>query len=432
MPGRSLRIAWLGPGPGEDGGVAGVVTELLGGLAGLGHRIDCFLPGKERPLPARIASDPNIRFVWGTSTWQWDRWYSRSKITAFASGLLTRALALLRLRREIASRHGVESYDLIYQFSTIENLAVPPSVSRSVPLVIHPETHIAGELRFLIAERRLSWRCQPRYMFASVAVIMLIRALAQRSRIRHASLLICISSVFRDHLVRDYRFPSERTVVVANPVRLERFTPTPRSPGVPPTVLVLGRIAARKGVEDVVSVARLLRERQLDVRIRVVGGPSLWSDYTPLLAELPAENAEYAGPVAESEIAGELAGSDVLLQPSKYEPFALTIAEALAAGVPVIGTSEVGAIENVDRTVAAEFAPGDIRAMASAIEEMLERVRRNPEETRAKARAEAERLFAPSVVCGEISAALERLVGGAVSDAAAAENGRPQRQGARI
>jgi glycosyltransferase involved in cell wall biosynthesis len=410
MLSKPLRIAWVGPGPAEDGGVSGVLTELLGGIAGRGHRIDCFLPGKERQLPARIAENPNITFIWGTSDWQWNRWYSRARVAAFASGLITRAIAAFRIRREVAHHHRLEPYDLIYQFSAIESIAVPPSVARAIPLVVHPETHIAGELRYLIAERRLSWRSQPRYVFAVVATVMFIRALVQRVRIRRANLLICISSVFREHLVHDYRFPVKNTVVIPNPVRLERFAAVEKLLGDHPTVLVLGRIASRKGIEDVVSLAKLLRDQGSPVRLRIVGGPSLWSDYTALLEDLPAENAEYVGSLPASEIPAELAGSDLLLQASKYEPFALTVAEALAAGVPVVGTSEVGAIENVDRGVAAEVAPGDVAGMAAAIGAMLERVRADPAGVSAQARAEAERLFSPELVCNEICAALGRLV----------------------
>ena len=410
MPSKPLRIAWLGPGPGEDGGVSGALTDLLGGLTRRGHRIDCFLPGKQRPLPPRIAEEPRLTFIWGTSDWQWDRWYSRSKLGAFATGLLARAVAALRIRREVVRRHRTEPYDLIYQFSTVENLAVPSSIARAVPLVIHPETHVAGELRFLIAERELSWHCQPRYVFAAVVGIMSVRALVQRARIRRASLLICISSVFRDHLVNDYGFPRGNTVVVPNPVRLERFPVSARALEQPPRILVLGRIAVRKGLDDVVAVAKALLEREVEVRIRVVGGPSLWSDYTKLLEDLPSENSEYVGSLAASEIPAELEGSDILLQASRYEPFALTVAEALASGVPVVATSEVGAIENVDRSVAAEAPPGDVQAMADAIEAMLERLRAEPQQVRARARAEAERLFDPEVVCQQISDSLERLL----------------------
>jgi glycosyltransferase involved in cell wall biosynthesis len=233
----------------------------------------------------------------------------------------------------------------------------------------------------------------------------------QRVTIRRARLLICISRVFRDHLTHDYRFPLERAVVVPNPVRLERFSPIERPHIQPATVLVLGRIAVRKGIEDVVAVANLLRDRHSEVRIRIVGGPSLWSDYTALLDDLPEETAEYAGQVTAAEVPVELARSDLLLQASSYEPFALTVAEALAAGVPVIGTTEVGAIENVRRSVATAVAPGDVQAMAAAIVEMAERARTGSEELESLARAEAQRLFAPEIVCRQISVALEDLVG---------------------
>ncbi len=411
MSGRSLRIAWLGPFPG-DGGVTGVATELLAGLSALGHRIDYFARASEKEVPARLAVLDNLTFIWGTLGWQWNRWYSRGRLGAFTTGLLSQSMATVRLRREIARRHEQEPYDLIYQFSNIETLAVAPRLARAIPLVIHPETHIAGELRFFIAERRLCLRCQPRHVFAIVASIMGVRAVVQRISIRHASLLICISRVFRDHLVNDYRYPVERTVVVPNPAQVDRFASIERQPSEPPTVLVLGRISTRKGIEDVVAVAKVLRERGVALRLRVVGGPSLWSDYTELLKDLPPENSEYAGQVPSTGVPEELAKSDVLLQASKYEPFALTVAEALAAGVPVVATSEVGAIEGVDRTVVAEVEPGDVEGMATAITELLDRLKTAPVDVHDTARAEARRLFAPQQVCEKISAALVELVDG--------------------
>ena len=76
----------------------------------------------------------------------------------------------------------------------------------------------------------------------------------------------------------------------------------------------------------------------------------------------------------------------------------MSVLEALAAGVPVVATSEVGSIEGVDRSIAAELQPGDVDAMASAITQMIEKLRTAPTQTRSLARAEAERRFAPDVV----------------------------------
>src|SRR5271166_734575 len=130
MHARSLRIAWLGamPSSRESGGVPGVAAELLRGLALLGHRIDCFSPAAEHDLPPRLAGQENLTFTWGTTGWRWGRWYSRTKIMAFASGLIVRGVGAVRLRRELARRHRHEPYDVIYQFSNIEALSVPSSV----------------------------------------------------------------------------------------------------------------------------------------------------------------------------------------------------------------------------------------------------------------------------------------------------------------
>jgi glycosyltransferase involved in cell wall biosynthesis len=406
---KPLRIAWLGPVPGGTSGARGVGEELLLGLADLGHEIDCFFPIRGHQVSPALSEHRNLSFFWGTSPWKWNRWYSRTKIGAFASGLIARGRASMQLRQEIARRHEQRPYDLVYQFSSIETPSLPAGLRRSVPLVIHPETHVAGELRWMIKERRLGLRSQPAYVLLTVGAILAVRVIVQRLTIRRASLLICISSVFRDHLVRDYGFPSADTVVIPNPVRVERFVGVSRELSRPPTVLVLGRISVRKGVEDVVAVAQALLDGGFAVRVRILGNPSLWSDYTRLLEELPA-NAEYTGRVPPEEIPLELAHSDLLLQASKYEPFGLTVGEALAAGVPVVATSEVGAIEGVDRSVVAEVTPGDVNAMASAIVAMLERSGERRGEMEATARAEASRLFASERVCEQISDALERLV----------------------
>jgi glycosyltransferase involved in cell wall biosynthesis len=410
MSARELHIAWLGPKPSDDGGVQGVASDLLAGLTDLGHRIDCFFPSSGRPIPDRLTAIDRLTFNWGTSDWTWGRWYSRTRLTAMLTGMIARSLSLVRLRRSIVRRHREDPYDVVYQFSTIESMGVPARLIRSVPLVIHPEAHSAGELREMIAERRIGLRCQPGIRFAAVLALLFVRSLVQRVRIRRARLLICISAVFRDRIVRDYGFPEQRTVVVPNSVRVDRFTAQEREPQQPPRVLVLGRIAVRKGVEDVVAVARELQRRRFEVRLRVVGAPSLFSDYTPLLEDLPSESSEYAGPVDPSEVPAELAGSDLLLQPSKYEPFGLTVGEALAAGLPVVATTEVGATEGVERSVAAAVGPGDVTALADAVVEMLGRLRQAPALTRATARAEAERLFAPAVVCGQIASALTGLL----------------------
>jgi glycosyltransferase involved in cell wall biosynthesis len=408
---RQLHIAWLGTAPGETGSAAGVMAELLEGLVARGHAIDCFFPGQPRELTRQLDEYDNLSITWGASSWRWGRWYSRTKFTAFASGLLWRAVAFVQLRRELRKRHRSRPYDLIFQNQTIESFGVPASVAREAPLVIRPDTYLAGELRWLIAERRLALACQPWYLFIATAMVMSVRALVQRVSIRRASLLICISRMLRDNVVRDYRFPVERTVVIHNPVNLDRFTNVDRALSDPPVILVPTRIAVRKGIEDVVSVSKELLARNVRARVRIVGGPSLFSDYTRLLDALPSENSEWAGRIPHLQMQEEFEGCDLVLLPSKFDPCPMAILEALAAGVPVVATSQVGSIEEVDRSVATEVEPGDVDGLVTAVTEMLERLRSHPSEVRGLARAEAERLFAQDAVCEKIAIAFEQVVG---------------------
>jgi glycosyltransferase involved in cell wall biosynthesis len=401
-----------GPTGRESGGAPGVAAELLVGLAKRGHRIDCFLPGTGYTPPERVTAQANISFIWGTHEGRWDRWYAKTKLAQFVGGLSGRALGSIRLRRAVLAHHRRDPYDVAFQFNNIETLALPQRLRREVPLVIQPGTHIAGELRFMLKEWRLALRCMPVYTLPLMTAVMSTRVLVQRAMIRRASLVICISSVFRDHIVSDYGLPLERTVVIPNPVRLDRFTDASMERPVsrPPNVLVLGRISARKGIEDVVAVARTLRERGCDARMRLIGGPSLWSDYTKLLDDLPSENAEYVGRIPPSQVPGELASGDLLFQASKYEPFGLTVVEALASGVPVVATSEVGAVEGVAPSAAIVTAPGAVAEMADAIERALARLGEDTVAVRSGARAEAQRLFAAEQVCERVSRALEDLV----------------------
>jgi glycosyltransferase involved in cell wall biosynthesis len=390
--------------------VSGVATELLEGLADRGHRIDCFFPDSATKLPAQLYDNPNLKFVWSGTKWRWGRWYSRTPLRAFVTGLGYRAIGFARLRSTATRRHTEDPYDLVYQFSNIETLGVPRRLAQSVPLVIHPECHSAGELRWLFAERRLGRHCQPWYQMALVAAVFVARTVVQRVTIQQASLLICISGIFRDHLVSDYRFPRSATLVVPNPVGLERFGELKTGLGQPPTAVVIGRISVRKGVEQIVALSHLLKERGVEVRLRIVGSHSQWSDYRPLLHGLEPTNTTYVGPLAAEDVPSELKSCDMLIQASKYEPFGLTVAEALAAGVPVIATPEVGAIEGASDLSIVQTPVGDPEALASAVATMLERLRANAQGVRRTARADADRLFSQEIVCQRISDALEGLV----------------------
>jgi glycosyltransferase involved in cell wall biosynthesis len=174
------------------------------------------------------------------------------------------------------------------------------------------------------------------------------------------------------------------------------------------TILFVSRLAVRKGVELVTALSHRLRDLAGAVRIEVIGDYSLWSDYRALMADLHPVIASYEGDLDNARLAGAYTAADLVIQPSHYEPFALTVGEALASGVPVVASSEVGAAEGINPQCCAVFPAGDLAAFEHAVRELVDRIRGGDGPSlSALARAEAQRLFSLERVSDGIMDSLE-------------------------
>jgi phosphatidylinositol alpha-mannosyltransferase len=75
--------------------------------------------------------------------------------------------------------------------------------------------------------------------------------------------------------------------------------------------------------------------------------------------------------VSDAELRAELARADVLVAPSlKGESFGLVLAEAMAAGVPVVA-SDIAGYRDVLTGGGVLVAPGDVSALAQALDRLL-------------------------------------------------------------
>lgn len=405
-----MRVAWIGPMPRPGGGVPGVAWLILKELSARGHRIDCYVVGADGDVPEGLLDLAGVRVVNLDSGWRWDQWYSRNRTTAFLTSLGARGLAQRKLARTLVANHRKRSYDVLYQFSAIEVFGLRRFLKTLPPLIIHPETHICGELRAWRNEESLIRRCESAYRRAITPLVLLARAARQRRDIRMATTVVCISDVFAGWIKRDYDVDPGRCATIPNPVDLDFFAPRlrQRSEETPLRVLFLGRISVRKGVDQIVELSNRLTDLAGTISIRIVGGHTTWSDYRPLLGDLNPQIAVYVGPVSSEVVREELANADILIQPSNYEPFGLTTAEALAMGVPVIVSDEVGAAEHVSSACCWRFPAGDVDAFEGAVRAAL-RVATSPvwDTVRGVARAEAERLFGPTAVAAAVVNVLE-------------------------
>ena len=123
-----------------------------------------------------------------------------------------------------------------------------------------------------------------------------------------------------------------------------------------------------------------------------------------------ARNIKFCGYMDAREVAQELSMSAMLILPSFHEPFGCVLAEAMAVGIPVVGT-KVGGIPYIIRDNETGFLvePGDAGALVEKMLILLEdkKLRR---EMGQKGREEAGRRFRPEIIAREMMAVYREIL----------------------
>ncbi len=173
--------------------------------------------------------------------------------------------------------------------------------------------------------------------------------------LRRADGLIAVSESTRSDLTRLLGVPPDRIEVIYPGVD-ERFTRITREAGREtlerlglgkPYVLFLGTVEPRKNLDRLLDAWRgLVPSLGGDFEL-IVTGPAGWaSEATMARLQAAEQSVRYLGYVAEGDLPALTAGASVFAYPSLYEGFGFPIAQAIAAGVPVL-TSNVSSMPEV-------------------------------------------------------------------------------------
>ena len=144
-----------------------------------------------------------------------------------------------------------------------------------------------------------------------------------------------------------------------------RAAGAPRSMG-PPIVGYIGRVVPEKGVDLLVDALD-----GFDARLLVVGDGIARRALEDRTTSWPPGKAVFTGGVADTAVPDYLACMDALVLPSRTTPswaeqFGHVLIEAMAAGVPVVGSSS-GAIPEVIGEAGLVFPEGDARALRAQL-----------------------------------------------------------------
>ena len=189
--------------------------------------------------------------------------------------------------------------------------------------------------------------------------------------------LTAVSQYLRDETERAFGCTAARIDVIHNfidPVVYDRGRHTPtlrRQFGDGRKVLMhVSNFRAVKRVRDVVGIFARVRAEMSSVLVMVGDGPQRDDAEGEARALGVADDVYFLGKL--EVVAPLLASADLFLLPSQTESFGLSALEALASGVPVVGSRAGGMPEVVRDGETGVLCPvGDLDAMAGAALEIL-------------------------------------------------------------
>ncbi len=184
-----------------------------------------------------------------------------------------------------------------------------------------------------------------------------------------------VSKYWQRDLRNDYGLDS---IVTYNGMDLSDFSDLPARTASHPTVLFVGGLEPRKGLEYLIRAMERVLDVVPEVRLVAVAktgfrGTDQWQMYKSLAQELNVlGRIEYSETVDEPTLLQYYSNCDVLVLPSKTEGWGLSLMEAMACGKPVVASRAGGIPELVrDGVDGILVDAGDVRWLAEAIVRLL-------------------------------------------------------------
>lgn len=138
-----------------------------------------------------------------------------------------------------------------------------------------------------------------------------------------------------------------------------------------PYLLFVATIEPRKNLNALLDAWERMKPSLREEFRLIIAGAGGWKS-EEVLRRLKAgvPGVEFAGYVPEAELPALTAGALALVYPSLYEGFGFPVAQAMAAGVPVI-TSDVSSLPEIAGDAALLVDPHSVEEIRSAMETML-------------------------------------------------------------
>ena len=201
---------------------------------------------------------------------------------------------------------------------------------------------------------------------------------SERVALAAACHVVTTSAATARLLTADYCIASERLSVV-EPGTDRGGEARPRKNDDALALLAVGAVVERKGYD--LLVAALAKLKHLNWRLVIAGDHGRSPEaFRRLKADIAcfrlADRITLLGALSAQQLASLYATSDLFVLPSRFEGYGMAFAEAIAHGLPVIGTTAGAIPQTVPAGAGILVQPDDVDALASALRRLIE----NPHE----------------------------------------------------
>ncbi len=139
-------------------------------------------------------------------------------------------------------------------------------------------------------------------------------------------------------------------------------------------ILFVGRIEERKGLIYLLQAFKIIKEKQENTRLIVVGDGPLKKNCQDFVLENKIKDVVFEGQVTGEEVTRYFNTCDIFVSPAPFgESFGIVLLEAMASKKPIVGFANKGYLELLKGTMGEQFLvePKNIEALAQKIEELI-------------------------------------------------------------
>jgi len=151
-----------------------------------------------------------------------------------------------------------------------------------------------------------------------------------------ADRVIVTSKSDKEYIVKKYRLSKHKIIVIPNYVNTEHFKPFSIEKD-SKRIIFVGRLVSQKNLFSLIDAVK-----GLDVELVIIGNGPLKGKLKEKVVKENISSVKFLGVIPNEKLPFELNRSSLFILPSLYEGNPKALLEAMACGLPVIGTDVEG------------------------------------------------------------------------------------------